>query len=423
MKNRQAELHINPERLLRRLQLLGEIGRQPSGGVTRLALTPEDEAAIALVEQFMLEAGLTVRRDAAGNLIGRREGGDPAKPAVLTGSHIDTVVDGGIYDGCLGVLGGIEAVQTMNERGIRTAHAIEVNVYRDEEGVRFRGIGLSGSRGMTSGIDPDRLVHTDADGVSIADALRAVGFDPARIREAVRPKGSVKAHVELHIEQGKVLEVQGAAVGIVTGICCASRCRVVVTGEAGHAGTTPMLLRRDPLAATAEIMSAIEEESLRTGTTVGTVGQLRVFPGAVNVIPGKVAFSIDIRDMDHDVLGAVVDKIAARAGEICERRGMALEFEVLGKGKAKPCAPSVQQTIDRAVRSLGHTPFYLPSGAGHDSGAFADFCPMGMIFVRSRLGISHNPAEWSSPEDCADGTETLYRTLLELAVPASDDEL
>lgn len=413
----EAMQKIDKDRLSCRLAELGQIGRQASGGVTRLALTEEDRRGLELVAAYMAEAGLSVRQDEAGNLIGRKAGRNPRAALVVTGSHTDTVIEGGMFDGALGVLGAIEALQTMNEQGIVTEHPLEVCVYRDEEGVRFNGVGLSGARATVGGIAPERLLHADKQGITIAEALKANGFDPGRIGEAARPAGSVKAHVELHIEQGKVLESQGYSVGIVTGICCASRMRVTIKGEADHAGTTPMNIRRDPLVAAAEIIQAVEREAAARRTSVGTVGQIQAFPGAVNVIPGEVGFTVDIRDPSDRVLHQLSEAIHSRAQEICDRRNVELRIQVLGQGIPKPCSEVVQQAIRQAFHLLGLEVFALPSGAGHDSGAFVNFCPMGMIFVRSRNGISHNPAEWSSPEDCADGVNVLYHTLLELAIP------
>jgi allantoate deiminase len=416
MINIEKSSIINKERLNKRLLELGEIGKQESGGVTRLALSREDEEAIELVTTYMKEAGLTVRKDAVGNLIGRREGRTPNAPVVITGSHIDTVYEGGIFDGSLGILAGIEVLQTMNEQGIITEHPIEVCAYRDEEGVRF-AVGLSGARGTVGKIKPDTLQHTDKDGISIAEALKSIGIDPLRIGEAERPKGSAKAHVELHIEQGKVLETKNLSVGIVTGICCSSRLKVRIVGEAGHAGTTPMNIRRDPLVATAEIIQLIEKETLKTGTTVGTVGRVTTHPGGVNVIPGMVEFTIDIRDLDGQVRDKVEESIITQAKEICQKRSVEMHIDVWRKGEPKPCSESVQNVIREAFEKMDLEPFTLPSGAGHDSGNFYDFCEMGMIFIRSKDGISHNPAEWSSIEDCEDGVNVLYYTLLDLAVP------
>ncbi|OWT55708.1 Zn-dependent hydrolase [Candidimonas nitroreducens] len=410
---------VDENRLFDRLTRLGDVGRTSHGGVSRLALTDLDRRGLELIARWMREAGLQVRMDAAGNLIGRKEGRRPDLPVVLTGSHSDTTQEGGMFDGALGILGGIEALQCMNERGLATDHPIEVCAYRDEEGCRFAA-SYSGSRIMTGKHDPDRLSRTDENGISIAQALQAQGIEPERVGEAARVPGSVKAHVELHIEQGKVLASKGLPVGIVTGICASSRSRIVLTGEAMHAGTTPMSLRRDPMAAAAVIIQAIEDEARRTQSTVATVGMIRTFPGGVNVIPSKVEFSLDCRDIDVRVRDAVLDRIVERAKEICEERTIGFDITIFGRGESKLCSDMVKEPIRRAFQRLNLEAFSLPSGAGHDSGAYYDFCPMGMIFVRSKDGISHNPAEWSSPEDCARGAQVLYHTLLDLAAAGED---
>ncbi|MGH8812890.1 MAG: Zn-dependent hydrolase [Advenella sp.] len=406
---------INQQRLFNRLLHLSEIGKTGSGGVTRLALTEKDQQGIALLSEFMKEAGMQVRTDAAGNLIGTKQGRDAAAPVVLTGSHSDTIVEGGIFDGALGIIGAIEAVQSMNERNILTAHSIEVCAYRDEEGCRFTS-GYSGSRIMTGQHDPEKLRRVDRDGVSVSQALQALGIDPDSVGLAARSPASVKAHVELHIEQGNVLENEGYPVGIVTGICASSRSVVTITGQARHAGTTPMTMRRDPMAAAAAVIHMIEREALSTGTTVATVGSVVVSPGAVNVIAGSVVFSLDCRDIDEQVRDRVLDHIINQAKQICQSRLVDFDIQIYGRGGAKPCSEQIQEQIKLACQQQQLQVFILPSGAGHDSGSFHNFCPMGMIFVRSRDGISHNPAEWSTPQDCAAGANVLYRTLLALAV-------
>ncbi|WP_454805926.1 hydantoinase/carbamoylase family amidase [Paraburkholderia fungorum] len=405
---------INEVRLFDRLHRLAGIGRTPQGGVTRLALSELDRQGLELMAHWMRDAGLQVRMDAAGNLIGRREGRRADLPAVLTGSHSDTTREGGMFDGALGILAGIEALQTMNERRQVTDHAVEVCAYRDEEGCRFAA-SYSGSRIMTGKLDPARLLCKDENGVTIAQALTALGIDPDRVQEAARAPESIKAHVELHIEQGKVLASKGLSVGVVTGICASSRSRITLTGEAMHAGTTPMSMRRDPMVATAVVIQIIEEEARRTKSTVATVGLIKAFPGGVNVIPGKVEFSLDCRDIDAEVRDAVLDRIVARARAICKDRDIGFDITIFGRGISKPCSEQVQALIRRALGKLGLPLFSLPSGAGHDSGSYHDFCPMGMIFIRSRDGISHNPDEWSTSEDCANGARVLYYTLLDLA--------
>jgi allantoate deiminase len=406
---------IEGERLWRRISDLGEIGKQEGGGVTRLSFTDEERAAKDRVASYMEEAGLAVREDAVGNLFGRREGRDARAPTVLIGSHVDSVYSGGNFDGPLGVLAGIEVLQTMEEQGIETEHPIEVVAFTDEEGVRF-SFGMIGSRALAGKLTPEDLTdYEDGSGVSIAEAMRTYGLDPERLEEATRPEDSLKAYIELHIEQGRVLESEDLPAGIVTGIAGPVWLRFSLEGETGHAGATPMNLRRDSLAAAAEIVGIVEVEAAKTGTSVGTVGQLEVEPGGINIIPGKARFSLDLRDIDERVRDRVEGRILEVAGEACRRRGVGLETETLQRLAPAPCSDLVRDAAQRACERLGIRPHALPSGAGHDGMQLTDLCPMGMIFVRSKNGISHNPDEWSSQEDCAIGAEVLYYAVLDLA--------
>ncbi len=405
---------IDSERLWRRLSELGEIGTQESGGITRLSFSDAERAAKDKVASYMEEARLSVYEDAVGNLFGRREGRNPGAPVVLIGSHVDSVYSGGNFDGPLGVLAGVEALQTMQEQGLELEHPVEVVAFTDEEGARF-SFGMIGSRAIAGALSPEELRHEDSDGVSIAEAMRSRGLDPERVAEAARPEGSVKAYVELHIEQGRVLENEGLSVGVVTGIAGPLWVRVSLTGETGHAGTTPMDLRRDALAAAAEVMGVIEQEAARTGTTVGTVGQIEAKPGGINIIPGQVEFSLDLRDIDEKVRDGVEERIFEGTREACRKRGVGMETEELQRMPPVPCSEAVREAMKRACGEVGVRPFALPSGAGHDGMHLAELCPIGMLFVRSKDGISHNPAEWSSKEDCAAGAGVLYQTVLELA--------
>jgi allantoate deiminase len=405
---------VDGERLWHRLSELSEIGKQESGGVTRLSFTQEERAAKDLVASYMEEAGLAVREDAVGNLFGRREGSDPDAPAVLVGSHVDSVYDGGNFDGPLGVLAAIEVAQTMQEDGIETDHPVEVVAFTDEEGARF-SFGMIGSRALAGTLSPEDLEHEDANGISIADAMRDYGLDPEIIEEAARQPDSLAAYVELHIEQGRVLENEGLSAGVVTGIAAPVWRRLVFTGETGHAGTTPMGMRRDALAAAAGAMAVIEDEASGTGTSVGTVGQLGVEPGGINIIPGRVEISVDLRDIDEETRDRLEDRILTRVREICEKRGVGFETEVLQRMVPVSCSQEVREAVQAACEGLGLRPYDLASGAAHDGMQLVRSCPMGMIFIRSRDGISHNPDEWSTEEDCATGANTLYSTVLNLA--------
>ncbi|AFQ44064.1 Zn-dependent hydrolase [Desulfosporosinus meridiei] len=405
---------INKKRLYNRLMELGEIGKQESGGITRLAFTPEDRRAKDLVTSYMKEAGLSVREDAVGNIIGRREGRNPEAPAVVTGSHVDSVYNGGIFDGALGIIGGIEVLQTMQEQGIKTEHPIEVYAFNDEEGARF-SFSMMGSRGMIGSLKPEDLELKDKEGISLATIMKAQGMDPTMIRCAARTKGTIKAFIELHIEQGKVLEKNNQSVGIVTGIVNELWLKCTFKGEAGHAGTTPMTMRHDALVAAAEFVQTVEQEARKTGTTVATVGKMSVLPGGINIIPGTVEITLDLRDLNQEVSDQVEDAIFKEAKRICRERNLEMRTEVLQRIPPSLCSEEFQLAAKAAFEKLGFEPFYLPSGAGHDAMQVVNICPIGMIFIRSKDGISHNPAEWSSPEDCADGVNVLFHTLLSLA--------
>lgn len=405
---------VDGGRLWERLSELAEIGRHEGGGVARFSFTPEERAAKNLVASYMREAGLSVREDAAGNLFGRREGKDPGAPAVLIGSHLDSVANGGDFDGPLGVLGGVEVLQTMGEEGVETERPVEVVAFTDEEGARF-SLGMIGSRALAGTLSPEDLRHEDKDGVSIERTMRQAGLDPDGVGEAARPPGSLAAYLELHIEQGRVLEGEGLPVGVVTGIAGPAWLRLAFSGEAGHAGTTPMGTRRDSLAAAAEVVGIVEEEASATGSTVGTVGQIAAEPGGINIIPGRAELSLDLRDIDEAVRDRVEGRIRERAGEVCDRRGVGLSFEELQRLPPAPCSEEVRASISVACEREGIRPYSLQSGAGHDGMHVAELCPMGMIFVRSRDGVSHNPKEWSSLEDCEAGCKVLYSTVLDLA--------
>jgi allantoate deiminase len=405
---------VDGERLWRRLSKLAEVGKHESGGVTRLSLTDEERAAKNLVASFMQEAGLAAREDAAGNLFGRREGKNPEAPAVLLGSHVDSVYEGGNFDGPLGVLAGIEVAQSMEEGGVETIRPVEVVAFTDEEGARF-SFGMIGSRALAGTLSEEDLQHEDIANISIADAMRHYGLDPGKIGEAARSPGSLAAYLELHIEQGRVLENANLHVGIVTGIAAPVWRRLVFTGETGHAGTTPMEMRHDALTAAAEVVNLIEEEASATGTSVGTVGQLGVEPGGINIVPGRVELSLDLRDIDEETRDLVEDRILERAPVLCEGRGVGFETDVLQRMTPVSCSETVRGAVRAACEGLGLEPYDLASGAAHDGMQLVGLCPVGMIFVRSSDGVSHNPDEWSSKEDCTVAAKVLYQATLDLA--------
>jgi allantoate deiminase len=410
-------MNLSKERLWQRLMELGKIGLQPdSGGITRFSFSKEERLAKDAVISYMKEAGLTVREDAAGNVIGRKEGLDPHAPVVLTGSHIDTVPHGGKFDGALGVIGAIEALQRMHEQGIQTVHPIEVIVFTDEEGARF-GFGMIGSRAVAGTLKAEDLQFTDEKNVTIAQAMEQAGLDPAKLHTAAKTPAEVRAYIELHIEQATVLERRGLPVGVVSGIAGPLWLQFKLRGEAGHAGATPMLGRKDPMVAAARIITCIDQVVRNYPNAVATVGKLQVYPGGINIIPGEVTLSLDLRDIDQSVRDQIEQEILTCAQKVSDEQGVEFQVQELQRVAPVPCAPELQKVIEQSCRKIGIEPIALPSGAGHDGMQFGKLCPVGMIFVRSQRGISHSPEEWSSPEDCEAGTQVLYHTLLELAVP------
>ena len=387
----------SPQRIWDRCEALARCSSQ-ADGLTRVFLSAEQRAANDLVLGWMREAGMSARLDEIGNCAGRYEGERPGLPCLMLGSHLDTVRDAGKYDGMLGVVAAIECVHALHARGKRLPFAIEVLGFADEEGARF-GATLLGSRAIAGTLDPTVLDNVDADGIRMREALARFGLDPARIARAARARGDVLAYAELHIEQGPVLEAEGLPVGVVTAINGANRLLVEIDGMAGHAGTVPMRLRRDALAAGAECVLAIEARCASVPELVGTVGRLTASPGATNVIPGKVSFTIDLRSpRDADRLAAVAE-IRQAIQDIGARRDVALRISPTHEGATSACAPWLREQIGRAI-AAEHLPVReLPSGAGHDGMALVGLTDIGMLFVRCKGGISHNPAEAISLED------------------------
>lgn len=389
------------------------------GGLYRAYLTPAYAAAQGALTEWMEEAGMTVRLDPAANLIGRYEGKSPEAPALLIGSHIDSVKDAGRYDGPLGIMLGIEAVDALNRAARRLPFPIEVIAFGDEEGSRFPAAMLT-SRAVAGTLAADALDVADGDGVALRDALSSFRHPgpapgssfltnpaetPAQGRGdayllARRPPGSTLAYLEAHIEQGPVLEAQGLALGTVTGIAAQLRLSATVTGQANHAGTTTMGLRRDALAGAAEMMLAIERIAKDDASDlVATVGRIEALPGAPNVVPGEVRFSIDIRSGEPARRDRAAQAILVALEHIASARGLTVAVEQVHDLPASPCDPALMDMMDAALADAGGPPFRLVSGAGHDAMAMAALCPTAMLFIRCRAGISHNPAEHVDPAD------------------------
>ena len=396
---------LDPGRIMQRCEALARHSELP-GGLTRVFLSPEQRAATDKVLGWMREAGMQAKLDAIGNAAGRYEGERPGLPCLMLGSHLDTVRDAGKYDGMLGVISAIECVSFLHSRNKRLPFAIEVIGFGDEEGVRF-GTTLLGSRAVAGIFDLEVLKAKDPQGKTMADALREFGLDPDGIPKLGRRKGQVLAYAELHIEQGPVLEAEGLPVGVVTAINGFSRLRVTLRGAAGHAGTVPMKLRRDALAATAECVLTVERIARSHPELVGTVGRLEAKPGAINVIPGEVMFTVDVRAPQDALRNDAVSRITSEIRRISNDRQLDCSIETLQEFGVTACAPRLMEQMDRAVASQGFKVRRLPSGAGHDGmalGAIADIC---MLFVRCKGGISHSPLESITQDDAAAGVRVL----------------
>ena len=402
------------ERVMARADALAAISETPDA-LTRVYLSAQHLQANQLVGQWMSQAGMTVWQDSVGNICGRYEGAQEGAQAVLLGSHLDTVRNAGRYDGMLGVLTAIEVVDSLHQQGLHLAQAIEIVGFCDEEGTRF-GITLLGSRGLTGTWPQDWLEKTDASGISVAQAMVQVGLDPGRVSHAARRPEDFSAYLELHIEQGPCLEQDGLALGVVEAINGARRLNCRFTGEAGHAGTVPMNHRKDALAAAAEWMVLIENTTRQQGgNRVATVGELRCLPGAVNVIPGEVQLSLDIRGPQDAPLDRLLAELLENAQAIASRRGLQFSAEEFYRIAATPCDIHLQNVLGEAVESVQGRSLSLPSGAGHDAQIFAPRVPTCMIFIPSINGISHNPAERTNINDLAEGVKTLALMLHQLA--------
>ena len=387
------------------------------GMITRTYLTAQHRDVNRLVGQWMTDAGMVVHTDAVGSIVGRYDGADPDAPTVILGSHLDSVRNAGRYDGILGVLLAIAVVAELDAAGRRLPFAIDVVGFGEEEGVRF-GTSLIGSRALAGSFDPAWLSLTDEAGLSVADAMRGFGLDPARWATAARRSDRVLAYLEAHIEQGPVLESLGLPVGLVTAICGATRRRFRVQGEAGHAGTVPMGLRRDALAGAAEMVQSVERIAAERGV-VGTVGRLDVEPDAVNVIPGEVVFTLDLRAEQDSTRLAVLQEVNETFVAIAARRRLSLDFETFHKSPSAQCDPRLRSLLAEAIGAVGVPVHALPSGAGHDAMAVASLAPVAMLFIRCKAGISHNPAEEVAAADIAVAAKVMLKMLEGLAARKS----
>jgi allantoate deiminase len=408
-------LYINQERLCIHLEELSQIGKIGETGVCRLAHSKEDREAVEKVKGWMLEAGLSARIDDFGNLIGRLEGENPNAPILLIGSHIDSQPFGGRFDGTVGVLGALEVVQTMNEKGIIPKIPIEVIAFSDEEGCRFNK-GVFGSRGIIGEAEEGELERKDKFGITRREALQEFGCDPNHLQDSVYQSGSIHAFLELHIEQGPVLEEVKQPVGIVSGIAGPLWQTVTFKGFAGHAGSVPMHLRKDALVGASEVIVEFNKivKINPNASTVGTVGSLRIFPDSRNSIPEQVEFTIDLRDIDLLRRNQYEQELAAAIEKAAEKNGLTYSIREDTRSDPKYCAEWIKKILIREAQGMGLDAPTLMSGPFHDALILSKVCDYGMIFVRCKDGISHNPLEYASLQDIAQGTDLLYRSAVSI---------
>lgn len=417
-----TETGINSKRLHERIFELAQIGKIGDTGVCRLALSKEDLKGVLLVRSWMIEAGMDARIDPFGNLIGVLRGADTTAPVLMLGSHIDSQPYGGRYDGVIGVLGAIEAVQTMVEKGFRPARNIEVAAFCDEEGCRFNK-GLFGVRGMTGRLEEGELDRTDKNGMTRREALLEFGCDPDEFAGYTFQEGRIGAFLELHIEQGPVLEALGQPIGIVSGISGPVWWTVEMTGFAGHAGSVPMPMRQDALVGCAKVIVGLNELACQVpgAPTVGTVGSLTVFPDSRNIIPERVSFTIDFRDIDLARRNRMEEQLLSLIDAVSSEHGLTYTIREDTKSDPRYCASGLKTLMQKQAAEMGLAPPELMSGPFHDSLAMSYVCDYGMVFVRCKEGISHNPREYSSPEDIELGVELLYRTARKLSEMKVED--
>jgi N-carbamoyl-L-amino-acid hydrolase len=404
-------LRVDGERLRGRLATLAEIGDTGDGGNCRLALTDADKAGRDLVVEWMEALGLEVRIDAIGNVVGRRAGREDLAP-VMTGSHIDTVATGGRYDGNLGVLGGLEVVETLNDAGVVTRRPIEVAFFTNEEGARFSP-DMLGSMAYAGGLPLEAaLDRTDPDGVVLGDELDRIGY-----RGTMPVPGPVPhAFVELHIEQGPVLERRGHTIGAVTGVQGISWQELTIRGQANHAGTTPMAMRHDAGFAAGAVTQRVRDLVTEMGgAQVGTVGVIDVDPGLTNVVARRARMTVDLRNTDEALLAEAECRLADHVREVAEAEGVTVDSRATARFEPVTFDARVIDLVEATAQRLGHSVQRLPAGAGHDAGLIAGVCPAGMVFTPSHEGISHNPAEHTDPEDLDAGADVLLQVLLTLA--------
>ncbi len=404
----EPEVKVDGERLNQRFVDLARFGKNAESGMDRVAYSEADVESRPFLKSSLEAAGLEVHVDEAGNIFGRRQGGDPELPPIVFGSHTDSVPNGGMFDGPVGTLSAIEVAQVLYERKITTRHPLEVVIFTDEEG------GLVGSKALIGELSSAALEQESHSGKTIAEGITALGGNPEQLANVVRSKGEIAAYVEIHIEQGRILDSERIEIGVVEGIVGISWWDVTIEGSANHAGTTPMNLRNDALLSAAEFVLAVNRVVTSTpGSQVGTVGRISAVPGAPNVIPGKVEMSLELRDLSKSKVDALFKSIEEEAEAIAEKNKTPISF-FPSETSATPSLtdPRIRDAITASAEKLGLSHKLMPSGAGHDSQSVAEIAPIGMIFIPSVDGISHSPKEYSRPGDIENGANVLLQTIL-----------
>ena len=404
------QLRVNGARIVDHINALAEFGKNPQGGVSRLAYSEADRRGREYVMGLMRLAKLDVSIDAAGNILGRRVGSVKSlQTPLLFGSHIDSVPEGGNYDGDVGSLGAIEVAQTLAENNVTTRHPLEVIIFQNEEG------GLIGSAAISGQLTEKELDLVSRSGKTIREGIKFLGGDPAKLSTVRRNRGDIAAYLELHIEQGGILEAEKVDIGVVEGIVGINWWDVEIEGFANHAGTTAMNNRQDALLAAAKFIEAVNRVvTSMPGRQVGTVGRIQALPGAPNVIPGKVILSLELRDLDAAKIDMLYQKIRAEADQIANTNKVKFSFKEINVNIPAPTDARIRGLISESAKQLGLTTKQMPSGAGHDAQDMARLAPVGMIFIPSIGGISHSPKEFSRPKDIENGANVLLHTLLKL---------
>ncbi len=400
-------LRVDGTRLNASMAHMKTFGMSDTGGSTRVAFSDANRDALSFLSSLMLESGLMPRIDVGGNLIGRREGKVAGLAPIVSGSHIDTVPNGGHYDGIVGVMSAIEAARSLHEADIALDHPLEIIVWTNEEG------GKTGSRSFNGSVEDKEFDLPGLGDKTIGDGLRYLGGKPESLSENIRHAGDISSYVELHIEQGAILEQKGISIGVVEGVVGIRRWNITIDGFANHAGTTPMDQRQDALYAAALLIAEVRQIITQVpGRQVGTVGRIQAFPGAPNVIPGGVSMSLEIRDLDMDKIATLFNRIRSFSTTLSEQTDTTITIDQYYESPAAITDERIKNLIQDSADALGLSVMHMPSGAGHDSQSLAGIAPIGMIFVPSKAGISHAPGEFTSAQQITNGANVLLQTII-----------